>query len=212
MGRVDHNRIDEGDAIVETDLNTTLSSWNTESGDIDGDNVRMEGLDRRVFPAEMVVPLPLTTGGNNHTFTDPGPTTLNIASFSIIQMGGSNVSIGAFTYATSQAGSLLVTLSFDYSGTKTTTAAKNAVYAVSLFYSTAGSGGPWTQILSTMRRFQFGNDWWGIRGRCTIVHHFVTAVTTTNLWFAVGVQESNGSPTQDFVIRDLNLFAKDYDL
>jgi hypothetical protein len=49
MSRITINDPLVGDLGVIADVNTTINSWNNQSGDIESENIRMEGLDRRNF-------------------------------------------------------------------------------------------------------------------------------------------------------------------
>jgi hypothetical protein len=54
VSRVEVTDLIPGEAATSADVNATLDSWSTETaaGSINGDNVRMEGIDRRTLSAE----------------------------------------------------------------------------------------------------------------------------------------------------------------
>ena len=56
MGRVTITEPSVGDSLTVTDINSTLTSFNTEASDVDGENVHDQSLDNFNFEADVGEP------------------------------------------------------------------------------------------------------------------------------------------------------------
>ena len=60
MSKIVLTEIKKGDALTVDGMNASIVEWNARSNDIDQDNVRQEGVDRRNFAASSVTTEPTT--------------------------------------------------------------------------------------------------------------------------------------------------------
>jgi len=83
MARVTISDIDEGDTLNIESVNDSIDSWNSVSKQINGDNVRVQGLDQRLFRPVIRSP-PTSYQGGTSSLEAHGPT----ASWSPVKPGG----------------------------------------------------------------------------------------------------------------------------
>jgi len=89
MAKVTIKDITEGDSLNIEDVNETITSWNDASKQINGDNVRVQGLDQRVFgPVIRKPPPPFTAGSTSGWISHPVT-----ALFSQVSMGAGDAII-----------------------------------------------------------------------------------------------------------------------
>jgi|6_EtaG_2_1085325.scaffolds.fasta_scaffold37783_2 hypothetical protein len=74
MARVTIKDITEGGSLNIEDVNETIESWNDASKQINGDNVRVQGLDQRVFGPVIRKPPTAYTSGSGAGWVPHSPT------------------------------------------------------------------------------------------------------------------------------------------
>jgi hypothetical protein len=163
MARVTQEEIKIGDDVSVDSPNTTLANWRAQSINVDGDNVRAEGLHRRNFAANAVVSPP---GSGQYISASSGSMTVASSTKVLIEIpSGTPLVIGAFSidaYATGQPEELMVFGSLQYRNGGHATIAGGGptpVYNMCLSYSTNwnGSTGTWVQIDETLRKTGLGS-------------------------------------------------------
>ena len=209
MARVTLTELNAGDIATAANANLTLTEWNTRTADIDGDNIREEGLDRRSIIARAVSPFTATqhdwrntTGaadGDQYSATPTG-------TFAEIAIGANNLRIGPMDYDSTNGDQMLVRLSFELViAIETGTGRSGGPVETRIEYSTDAAA--WTGIARTLRthRFQLADN---VTERASVTqgHHFTVVLTTATLYFRVVIrQTSNVSPV---VLRYPNFFAR----
>ena len=163
MARVTQQEIKVGDGMNVGAPNTTLANWRAQSINVDGDNVRAEGLHRRNFAGNAVVDLPIS---GQHTSASSGSMTVVSATKTLVEIpSGTPLVIGPFSIpanAPSQPEELLIFGSLQYRNGGHATIAGGGptpVFNMCLSYSTNwnGSTGTWVQIDETLRKTGLGS-------------------------------------------------------
>lgn len=145
MARVTITELARGDTASAANVNSTMSSWTTQSTAIDEQNVREEGLDRRSITARVITPdNGAPTYGQSNAFTQA------YAAYTLVVDGSAaNIVIGTVTYDRTNADQLIVRVA----GAVTSTAATLQVrLAYSTDYNPATGLGTWTALSETERQ------------------------------------------------------------
>lgn len=200
MSRVTTTVIAEGAIGATADANSTLTSWNTASADLDASNVREEGLDRRNFASFAV------------TRTNAGLGYSNDGSESGIAAGGAfaQANIGGLV----QTGSIV----FDSATERCVVFCSVSVYIVAsagdqpqpqleLYYSI--NGGADVAIAETLGLYQAGSAQTALRKEYTVVHRLDEPTVTENDTVVVKLfRRATGTGTFD--LERVNLFPEVY--
>lgn len=183
------------------DVNSTLTSWNTKSTDVDGDNVREEGLDSRSLEVGSVVPR-----NGDGTFTNNSSASFTNTSEALASIG-SDVICGPIVLDESDSEICVVRCSVRLRivGQATAPGATQARVTIRLKYTTDSSpsgSSSWTTLTRTQRVFEFDDaQFTGTppdeRNTYAVTHRFdgPSAFSSSTLHFGLFAWISNGTGT-----------------
>ena len=149
MARVTIKDITEGGSLNIEDVNDTIESWNDASKQINGDNVRVQGLDQRVFGPVVRKPPKAYTSGSGAGWVPHSPT----AFFLPVKTTGADAVIVP-SWLPSEGDTLIIRASLQF-----TMDGMGARYAPNTvphvrFVFQYGDGQNWYDLSNTERRFQ----------------------------------------------------------
>lgn len=198
MARVTVVALEPGDPRDAARANSTISSWNTNSTNIDEGNFRDEAFDRRSIKKEFH-----EFGGTTPIKTQDG--LVDNVTWTSVQELTVPFHIGGFNYTMNE-DEIVVRLSLEGQGTFVAGTGDDELL-VAIGYKT-GSGGAFTIIPSTVRRIALTlTTFANIRKSVTITHrHF--AGTDSDVWFTVLAQLIRpGVALRNWAIRNATLTA-----
>ena len=137
------------------DVNSTLTSWNTKSTDVDGDNVREEGLDSRSLEVGSVVPR-----NGDGTFTNNSSASFTNTSDALASIG-SDVICGPIVLDESDNEICVVRCSVRLRIEGKAVSGAQARVQIQLKYTTDSSpsgSSSWTTLTRTQRVFMFDDN------------------------------------------------------
>ena len=208
MGKVIITDIEKGDALTASSLNETIDSWNFYSTNIDDENIREEGIDRRNIADVSVTQNPSETAGTSAT---------DGTSRNLLHAGASDpishYQIGPFSYDSTDQVGMKVTCSFEFEteefGSSTHTTTVTPTYHFQIAYSTNGTS--WSGITQTKRTVGPGVDTFPAKGDMTISHVFDTITgSASTLYFGLQQWEDSANhsvPPGAVVVDNFNMFA-----
>ena len=225
MSKIVLTEIKKGDALTVDGMNASIVEWNARSNDIDQDNVRQEGVDRRNFAASSVTTEP-TTGSVGARGQVNSSTAY--AMHSSTPQAVPDSSIGVFAYDPADQVAFKLNLSLEYEaaplsrsttppagGTSIPSSASLPTYYVAIYYKDDATMASYDQIPGTVRRLAFGvlattaGNEVVMRGSLGICHNFTTLSTSTStLNFKVYVWEpSSGSSITWLQVKNLTFYG-----
>jgi len=154
-----------GDAFSATAINSAMSSWVTQSTNIDGSNVREEGITRRVLEDGAVAP-----SNMQDTTEAAGPITkASAGAATMLTDGATVVKVGAFSWNASIVERLVVRMSMQFEIDRDAavgTGASQPTLYLDLRYgrfandaaADASIPGDWTLITGSQRQHEFVSD------------------------------------------------------
>lgn len=223
MSKIVLTEIKKGDALTVDGMNASIAEWNARSNDIDQDNVRQEGVDRRNFAASSVTTEPTTgsVGSRGQVNNDTA-----YAMHSSTPQAVPDSSIGVFVYDPADQVAFKLNLSLEYEAApliKSTSSGATSIpsgaslptYYVAIYYKDDATMASYDQIPGTVRRLAFGvlattaGNEVVMRGSLGICHNFTTLSTSTStLNFRVYVWEpSSGSSITWLQVKNLTFYG-----
>jgi hypothetical protein len=202
----------ENSVAAAADVNSTLTSWNTQSTDIDASNVRDEGLDGRSVASRAITP-----SDGFAQFSDAGSVTLTNTSPALVAIGATNVICGPFNINESDKEQLVVRCSCKVRINATGSGAANKSVTVYMAYTddaSPTSGSTWNVIARSDRDFLLNNYSAGVdppkRGVYTVSFLFSGggSLSTANLHF--GLFSSISGSGVNYYIADVHIHGVTY--
>lgn len=208
MARVTLVELASGTTASSANANTTMTNWNTASSDVDAENVREEGFDRRIITTRAVTSFTTrqhdwrtvvgAADGDQYSATPTG-------TFAEVAVGANNLRIGGMDYDSTNNDQTLVRLSYELIIAITGTGTSGGPVETRLEYSTDAAA--WTAIDRTMRQHFFNlakNNTERVTNSQT--HGFSVVLTTATLYFRVTIRQTSNLST--VTLRYPNLFAR----
>lgn len=195
-----------------SNVNSTLTSWNTQSTNIDADNVRDEGLDGRSVASRAVTP-----SDGFAQFANSSVATLSNTVAALVAIGGTDVICGPFDIDETDSEQLVVRCSCKVRIDATGGGAANETVTVYLAYTddaTPTSGSTWNVIARSDRDFLLHNYAAGIdppqRSLYTVSLLFSGggSLVTSNLHFGLFASTSAGGV--NYYIADVHMHGVTY--
>jgi len=149
MARVTIKDITEGGSLNIEDVNDTIESWNDASKQINGDNVRIQGLDQRVFGPVVRKPPTAYTSGSGAGWVPHSPT-LN---FLPVKTTGADAIIVP-SWFSSEGDTLIIRASFQFYMLANGERYKDGTVPVISFVLQYGDGQNYYELNNTQRTFQ----------------------------------------------------------
>lgn len=180
MSKVEIEELITGDTADAANANSTLTSWNSASSDVDGQNVRDEGIDLRTLKNEFQVFGDMISTAQ---VTDPF--------FTVTTPGYAHITpsfqIGGFDFDPATDG-LIVRCSMQFEYTV------NAPVLNIRLTRRHTSAGALVGLPTTEREFQLGTTGTIMRSVYTVTHHY-TGVANSDVWFTAQAKVSTDTAT-----------------
>ena len=235
MARIELNKISAGDTLstaTSSGVNADIDQWNTETGSIDGENVREEGIDRRnLANGAFVEPIPSSLSGTYAKITST--TTVNAGNIGLSSSSASVVTgalIGPVYYDPATDAGLKINVSFQFETpivqtTDSTLPHFSAVrpnWSVQLGYRVGNSVGSYGAVAGTKRELSIetagcantdgvtmaGHKW---IDSLSIAHMFQYGSSgAPGFYFQLFAWEDGSGTPLDFSVNYLNMFATRY--
>ena len=152
MARVTIKDITEGGSLNIEDVNETIESWNDASKQINGDNVRVQGLDQRVFGPVIRKPPTAYISGSSKGWVGHSPT-LN---FLPVKTTGADAVIVP-GWLPSEGDTLIIRASFQFKMLANGERSATGISPTVRFILQYGDGQNWYDLNNTERRFQMSH-------------------------------------------------------
>lgn len=169
MSTVEVTDLVPGTPATSTDVNDTLDSWNagTAAGQIDGTNVRVEGIDRWVMnPAGNVVEM--DTEAAEYAVSSASNATAATTALSVVSLaGGTSDMVTPAALNLPLNADVIVHASVRVYGDATLYVATLPEVVLYLQYST-DAGGTWTSFAGSRRRYQMRETLDGLLCLCSL--------------------------------------------
>lgn len=200
MGHVTFAELVANAVANASDVNSGMTSWNTQSTDIDGTNVREEGLDRRSVAAGAVVPV-----GGQDSYLDNTSAAFTNTSEALVSTGA-DVFCGPISIDESDGdvGIIRCSARIRVDGKAVGTQTRVTVRLKYTEDASPTAGGTWTTVSNTERVYEMDDGQYtgtvpDERGVYSVSHLFDQGGVFTSTTFHVGLFAwiSNGTGTYD---------------